>query len=153
MKPQVYILDTDPVLCAQSYTDVHINEVLSAASSILEAAALGERSKHPLRKHILVQWARGSTEYTWLFNLYKALLAENKYRFGVIAHRTGNIVPPAKSSVEAPKRFVQLIPVTIPGLPEMAFRAYYHETQQYATWTKRGAPKWWAGSEQLALTL
>ena len=106
-------------------------------------------------KHVLAKWAMGEAAWWWLLRLTRAMLLEQWHRFGDMdddARMTLDSL--VHEDNDGPKtgapRFVQLIPEKLPGRAVEAYRKWYHSSAS-PCWTKRGAPEWWQGSEQLTL--
>lgn len=146
-----FVLHTDPVICAQSYCDLHLDAALRLVDKII--CTVDSEKVTAFSKNILCKWAEHDKHYAWLVAHAKALHAEMDFRFGVTSYTpifaNYREVPLAGT----PKRWVQLIKPRIPGDAVTAFRNYYIKTQQKSTWTRRGAPSWWVGKEQIALEL
>lgn len=152
--PQAFVLDTNPEQAAKYYVDKDVMDYPSVLLDVLRAA---NSDIHPLRKHVLAKWASGRREYNWLYNLTRALLKEQTYRFNVTDEAMWDdlfvLLRGTQNADDAPSRFVQLTDVKIAGDAVKAYRDYYHRINPTPTWTKRGAPKWWRSREQLSLNL
>jgi hypothetical protein len=150
MKPQAFILDFNPAMCAQDYCDEHLVEYAPILIEVLRAT---RAEKHPFKNHILTKWCGGSSEYAWLWKLAKSMLKEVEYRFGIemeeLAESLFVLDPPADN--REPRRWLQLIPKPISGKPVEAYQQFYLATQQGSTWTKRQVPKWFTGAVQQSL--
>lgn len=148
MRLFIYVLDTDPVLCAQMLNDKHLTEVLWTCDTLLSNRDTSQ--DNAVTKHVLFKWTQSYTAFKWVEQHYNAIIDEAAVRFpGVNA---GFYKRPMSSKVHTPKRWVQLIRPRIPGNAVKAYRDHYLKTQQAASWTRRGVPSWWQGSEQLPLT-
>lgn len=152
MKLPFFVLDFNVTKCAESYTDQHLMEAPSAMCEVLRAA---NSDSHPLKKHVLTKWCLAAENYTWMRYFVIALLSEQIHRFGDCQREVADefwAIPKWQAKKEA-VRFLQLVPVTIPGDPLTAYRNYYQEEFKGAAWTKRKAPKWWAAPSQRTLDL
>lgn len=149
MKPQLFLLDIDPAICAQSYTDEHLIAYIPILTEIMRAT---EAEEHPYKRHILTKWCGNNDAYSWVNILVAKMINEAKFRFSLDTDRMLKDLHTlkAKGSSARPKRWLQLLPNAVQGEPIKAYQDYYRNTQQGATWTKRGAPSWFNTGEQTA---
>lgn len=149
MKPQLFLLDLDPKKCAQSYSDAHLIDYIPILTEILRAT---EAETHPYKRHILARWCGNNDAYSWVNILVAKMISEVNFRFGIDTDRMLEDLHMLKSkgATAKPKRWLQLVPNAIQGEPVKAYQEYYRNTQQGATWTKRGAPSWFNTGEQTA---
>lgn len=154
--PNLVVLDADPKLCAQAYCDADLQDLPYHYAICLEHAHIQAAGGPVSSKHVLTKWALGDNNWWWLANLVRAMLDEQEYRFGGeycedTAMTLNTLIHPDDDGprISVP-RFLQLIPEKIPGNAVEAYRKWYH-TQASPSWTRRGAPTWWQGSEQSIL--
>jgi hypothetical protein len=151
MRPQVFLLNEDPLQCAVMYSDEHLTESIPVLIEVLRAV---HAERHSFKNHILTKWCGGPAEYSWLSMLTRQLINEAAFRFDVWLEEyqeSLHVLPTPQADMRKPKRWLQLLPKAIHGQPVKAYQEYYCTTQQGATWTKRGAPSWFKGPEQGAL--
>ncbi len=166
----IFVLSLDPVIAARIHCDRHVvkmvlesAQLLSTAHRILDGIREAPNQKHwvlpdereaVLYKATHVQhpcaiWVRqSSTNYTWLFKLFKALCDEYRYKYGRV-HKCADMLDALK---ELPKHiprgertpFAQAMPVECKNLNAItAYRTYYTEhKRKMAVWTKRAQPEW-----------
>lgn len=150
MKPQLFLLDLDPRVCAQSYSDEHLIGYVTILTEILRAV---DAEVHPYKNNIITKWCGNDAAHSWVNRLIANMIKEIQYRFAGI--NTDNMLDDLHTLREhkvtaLPARWLQLVPKAMSGEPVKAYREYYCETQQFATWTRRGAPSWFVGKEQRA---
>jgi hypothetical protein len=149
MKPQLFLLDLDPAICAQSYTDAHLLAYIPILTEIMRSV---DAEVHPYKRHILSKWCGNKAAYNWVNILVAKMIKEAEYRFNIDTDRMlEDLHTLAKHKAEGlPARWLQLIPDAQQGNPVKAYREYYSSTQRGATWTKRQAPSWFNNGEQTA---
>lgn len=81
----IFVLDTDPKVCAEMTQDVHITKMpLETAQMLCSAYPKGTAPYKPTHyNHPCTVWARQSLQnFDWLLDLGEALCAEFEYRRG-----------------------------------------------------------------------
>jgi len=74
-----FVLDTDPTLCAQSYSDAHLDAVLRLVDRII--CTVDSYKQSQFAKNVLCKWAKSDKHYAWLVALAHAIHKEMDYRF------------------------------------------------------------------------
>lgn len=153
MRPQVFLLDEDPHQCAEMYSDEHL---VASIPVLIEVMRAVNAEKHPFKHHILTRWCGSEPAYNWVNVLVAKMIKEMHYRFEIDTEQMLEDLHTLRhkniTTKELPKRWLQLVPKAIQGQPIKAYQEFYCNTQQGATWTKRGAPSWFKGPEQSAFT-
>lgn len=152
MKLQLYILDADPALCAAMLCDKHLAEVHETCCELLSNAV--EENNADVTKHVLSKWLKNNEAHRWVVWHYFAVKAEILHRFNmqrIDPTWVHSVAYSLNGKVPQPKRWVQLVKPRISGNAVKAYRDYYTRTQQKSSWTRRGVPSWWQGSEQIPL--
>ena len=149
MKPQLFLLDYDPRVCAQSHTDEHLIACIPILTEIMRAV---DAEVHPYKNNIITKWCGNDANYAWVNVLVAKMIKEVQYRFNIDTDQMLDDLHTLKKHDNGiqPKRWLQLLPQAIAGQPVEAYRQYYCNTQLGATWTKRGAPGWFNVAEQSA---
>ena len=155
----IFVLDTDPKLCAQYHNDKHVIKMILESAQMLSTAnrsvGLDEGYKATHVNHPCNKWLRESlANWRWLRDLTYELHLEWKYRY---EH------PESKTH----KSFDVVCSLSIPNLPDTemtpfalampdqyksdnaveAYRQYYmNDKPHLASWKKRGKPEWWIES-------
>jgi len=154
----VFVLHTDPTLCAQMHADKHVVKMIVETAQLLCTVhhLKGSNRDYMYRKthvnHPCSKWARESVQnYKWLCRLGLELCREYTYRYGKI-HKT--------------QRVLERLALDIPNLPDSeltawalampieckvendaveSYRRYYvMEKQRLAKWKNRNVPTWFS---------
>jgi len=156
----IFVLDTDPVTCAQYHCDKHVIkmilesvQMLSTTCSILgaEVPYKPTHANHPCTK-----WVRESHEnFIWLHDLAYALEDEWRFRYNhphdkrhasIVLLEEYNLLSVGTTELPFGERtsFAQAMPEQYKSCnPVQAYRAYYaKEKTNLLTFTKRGEPEW-----------
>lgn len=153
----IFILDTNPVLCAQYHNDKHVVKMITESVQLLSTAAriagVDEGYAITHRNHPCNIWVRSSRwNYIWLRELAYALEEEWKYRYEhpkSRRHKAMEILETIPFPYALPDK--DITPFTL-AMPEQyksdsaveSYRQYYiHEKQHIAQWRKRGQPHWY----------
>lgn len=150
----IFILDTDPVICAQYHCDRHVVKMILETAQILCTAlsnvtgdTVVSAYKPTHRRHPCTVWAEDIRNWVWLRNLGYALCAEYTHRYGKI-HKSHAIIesfrlPPL--SLHTPKNWALAMPDQYKQDDAVAsYRSYYQYKQQQfkMTWRNRKVPEW-----------
>lgn len=152
----IFLLDKDPLVNAQYYTDKHVVKMILESVQMLSTAVrlsgvdAGYRATH--KNHPCSIWVRESaSNFMYLYDLVEALHDEWRFRFNhpdTKEHKSFTVM----KSLPLPDQFPSEGP-TPPALampdqyksddPIEAYRAYYcGEKQHLFNWTKRETPYW-----------
>jgi hypothetical protein len=95
----IYVIDTDPTLCARYLDDRRLETMTMVTARILCTVARERRWSNDERlykssgkNHPCVLWAHSPGNYSWLYNYFKAQLKEYKHRFDK-DHKSIEILP------------------------------------------------------------
>lgn len=166
----IFVLDSDPKLCAQYHNDKHVVKMITEYAQILSTAFYDCKDisddtlipnvlyKQTHKNHRCVQWAANNlNNYLWLHNLSCELIEEYHFRFGenpnkfIRAKEINDFIYefiPNKNRIE-PKEFVVAdgLCTPLPLSPTTAIHAYHKyyikDKEHLATWRKRGIPFWY----------
>lgn len=144
----IFVLDEDPVTCAQYHCDRHVVKmVLETAQILSTVSGRGYRATH--HRHPCTLWTAESTSnYEWLVQLGLALGDEYTYRYGKI-HKSHMVIadqlmqPPAHLEDIGRTPFKQCMPLYCIRYkdPVAGYRAYYrNEKIHFCTYKKRPVP-------------
>jgi hypothetical protein len=142
----IFILDRDPVIAAQSQFNKHIVKMTLESAQILSTIT-GRGYKPTHANHPCVKWAAFSkSNFDWLVQHSLAIADEYTYRYGKI-HKSKAIIELC-SSCDIPDYgltdFALAMPEEFRGLDAVqAYRSYYGSKKDFAVWTKREPPSWW----------
>lgn len=151
----IFVVDSDPVIAAQSLADVHSSKMVLETAQLL--CSTFPTSLAPYRRthynHPCSVWTRTSREnWDWLLEHGLALGEEFLFRYGK-PHASTKIIEWCKLNWKAAE--VAAVPMTpfAQAMPEEfkrqdaveAYRAYYRGAKaEIAAWNKhRAAPEWW----------
>ena len=152
----IFVLDTDPTIAAQMQCDKHVVKMPLECAQMLSTVHRHYGSddfqlyKSTHKHHPCTLWAATSrANYAWLFDHFRALNDEYKYRYGnthlswfklqaVLAE------PPAQMRDDDLTPFAQAMPDEYKHDDAVvAYRAYYiNEKANLLTYTKRDQPIW-----------
>lgn len=152
----IFILDSNPELCAQYHCDKHVVKMITETAQLLCSAYYytGESDLSPYRlahhNHPCAIWVRqSSANWWWLWWLGYFLYEEYRYRYGNRMHKAGEVIKGLKF---APPSLPE-VDMTFPALampsycktndPIESYRNYYRgEKQHLMQYTKREIPYW-----------
>lgn len=154
----IFVLDTDPVLCAQYHFNKHLPKMVLETTQLLNnALSIVGPSYTPIYRtthlnHPCTKWASYSKEnFQWLLSLGFALSEEYTYRYGkrhachqhldlFAKPRQINLMP-----TKGAQPFVKCMPEYLKVAdPVQSYRNYYRNAKAYmAFWRKRPIPEWW----------
>lgn len=150
----IFVVDSDPVIAAQSLCDSHVVKMTLETAQILctTLAGLGvatpykpTHKRHPCT--VLASQTRGN--FAWLLEHGFALSAEYTHRYGKThgCHRVLTSVAPSLSLIPAGQLqpFVLAMPAEFHRESAVdSYRAYYRAKQIRKRWTQRVEPDWHA---------
>lgn len=160
----IFVLDADPVLAAQSLCDKHVVKMALESAQLLCTAAYALGVQAPYRPthahHPCSKWLlEGQANLWWLVRHTDAIFSEYALRYGrehascaVMRQLTPDTLLRMKEALppgETP--FVQAMPEQYRGPDAVAaYRAYYlGEKARFATWRAPSAPPaWWLQSSE-----
>jgi hypothetical protein len=154
----IFYVDTDPVIAAQSLGDKHVIKMVLETAQLLSTAHHvldGEDASKDIYKathvnHPSAVWARATNNnYNWLFCHFIALLSEYTHRYGKI-HKSSRLIdvllsPPRNIPVDRFFAPPQCMPdeFKVEHYPVKGYRNYYRiGKKDLHKWTKREAPQW-----------
>jgi hypothetical protein len=147
----IFVVDYDPVIAAQSLCNKHVVKMLLESAQLLVTAfPVGTTSyKHTHVNHPCARWIRESlANYRWLLQHSNGLCDEYTKRYGK-THKSEAIIAslgtPDVPNV-GPTPFAQAMPSAYRGPDAVqAYRAYYiAEKARFAQWRPRASPPaWW----------
>lgn len=162
----IFYLDSNPTLCAQSHVDRHVlkmtvetAQLLSTAHRVLDGVDLkftDEREqilyKATHRNHPSAVWARESSEnYVWLHALLKSLCEEYTFRYEKIhkTQRDGLMDTLGKAPNNIQSLGITEFKLAMPDEfkiekdPVASYRNYYNGAKKdLFRWKKRDKPTW-----------
>jgi len=156
----IFILDEDPAIAAQSLADQHINKMIVEHCQLLATAHDKSISpyKHTHINHPCAKWVRKSfANYVWLVECTGELLCERSHRWpDRKIHKTDAVwrwyaenAHLANCEIIYPMTpFAQAMPDMFKGDDAVAaYRAYYKARKMLlrnkpAAWTNRDKPAW-----------
>lgn len=162
----IFVLDTNPKLCAQYHCDKHVvkmilesAQLLSTALHVMGVPHAGYKSTHV--SHPCSRWATNLRNWVWLRSLARHLGEEYNYRYGKTHKSIAviNSLPIPEVTLKAPKDFALAMPVEYhtydlnnnvddPSLYELdyveSYRKYYQAKVHLidVKYTRRHPPKW-----------
>jgi len=158
----LFILNTNPVLAAQQYQDLHVNKIVCEGSQMLATAyplsRLAEldcpRTQkdtprvHSYLKHPMTMWVNNNlSNFNWALEHILALSDEYTFRSGkvhfslrflqwVASNKPSN--KPESCITEHPQCFSTYPECIVPGDPVAGYRNYYNKAK--AVFNFRGKP-------------
>jgi hypothetical protein len=153
----IFILDPDPVIAAQMQCDKHVvkmplecAQMLSAVHHIHGSDNVDEMYKVTHRNHPCTVWAAQSrANYMWLFEHFRALSNEYRFRYGNthlswFKLRDVLSTPPAALIDDDLTPFAQAMPDEYKHDDAVtAYRAYYlNDKAHMLAYTHRDMPSW-----------
>lgn len=150
----IFVLDSNPILCAQYHCDKHVIKMILESVQILSTVVRlngidqGYRITH--QNHPAVKWVQESlTNWNWLKVLTFELNKEYRYRFDkIVDHKSISVLlslsePDIQNIPLTP--FSQIVPKKYQDPdPILAYRKYYYyEKSSICSWKKRNPPLWW----------
>lgn len=178
----IFYLDRDPRVAAEYHLDKHVvkmileyAQLMSTAHRLLDGTEQVARINNRNRRvwtlpdyredviykpvswnHPCAVWVRQSDlHYNWLWQLFKNLCEEYRYRYGYAAdkqHKTSLLlshlsflpynIPRNTNWTEPPQAMPE--DVKVPGDSIQAYKNYYIKYKKgFATWKVRGIPSWY----------
>lgn len=151
----IFVLDEDPLLCAQAHVDKHVVKMPLETAQILSTGlahynAPQENLYRPThKKHPCTLWAQATAaNFMWLVQLGFALCDEYTYRYGK-EHASKRIIKVAGDQVGAIPTgpitpFAQAVPEDLRNENAVtAYRDYYRRDKAYISgWKNRSKPFW-----------
>lgn len=145
----IFVLDSDPVLAAQSQHNKHVVKMILESAQLLCGPLENAPYKRTHFNHPCAIWTRQTrSNYLWLIEHGLALADEYTHRYGKI-HASHAVIRHCASRVnEIPDgpltRHAQAMPFEYQRFDVVeAYRAYYIGTKLVgAVWTNRERPEW-----------
>lgn len=150
----IFVLDKDPIKCAQYHCDRHMKMIVESAqmlSTALHEYGTVEGVYKPTHKnHPCAIWARQSrSNYIWLCELSVQLLNEYANRYGKL-HKTAEIIWKCIDNAHLiPEGKLTKHPLCMPDFCKInndvvkSYRNYYRLVKKdFATW-KTKTPSWY----------
>jgi len=150
----IFVLDTNPELCAKYHSDKHVVKMLLETAQLLCSTYYftnqSELSQYKLThaKHPCSIWTRESlANWKWLRQLAIELYKEYKYRYGNKIHKSGELIlqlqEPNLIDVGLTK-FQQCMDLQYKNMNVVqAYRDYYKGAKQHLLqYTRREIPNW-----------
>lgn len=155
----IFILDSDPTIAAQSLADQHINKMIIEHCQLLATAHNRDLSpyKHTHFNHPCAKWVRESlANYVWLIQCTGALIDERHHRWPDRAiHKSESVWLWYAENVDLIivnntdlTPFAQAMPDIFKSDDAVkSYRAYYKAHKRVlnhkpASWTNRETPNW-----------
>ena len=151
----IFVLDDDIRLCAQSHCDLHVSKMILESVQMLCTALNKKGFTTPYRSthmnHPCVLWVEASFDnFLWLSELASELNREYRFRYKRERDHASIAVLQeiSKNSFESAgmTEFAQAMPAEhkVPGDAVAAYRNFYlADKASFAAWTRRQAPDWW----------
>ena len=145
----IFVLDSDPVLAAQSQHNKHVVKMILESAQLLCGPLENAPYKRTHFNHPCAIWTRQTrSNYRWLIEHGLALADEYTHRYGKV-HTSHAVIRHCASRVnEIPDgpltRHAQAMPDEYRRFDTVeAYRAYYIGTKLVgAVWTNRERPEW-----------
>jgi hypothetical protein len=160
----IFILDTDPVVCAQSHCDRHVVKMILETAQILCTALSNVTGdtvvtayKPTHRRHPCTIWAQDIRNFVWLRSLGFALCDEYTHRYGKV-HKSLAVLqsfPVPTMKLHTPKTWALAMPDEYKQKDAVqAYRSYYQSKQHQfnMVWTSREVPEWFKFESKGVLT-
>ena len=151
----IFVLDTNPKLCAQYHCDKHVVKMILESAQMLSTAnrgvGLDEGYKATHVNHPCNKWLRESlANWYWLRDLTYELHTEWKYRYGHPESKTHksfdvvcNLSVPNLPDIEMTDFALAMPDEYKTNDPVESYRNYYMgEKRNISTWKKRTQPEW-----------
>ena len=150
----IFILDTNPIICAQYHNDKHVVKMILESTQLLSNAVIlsGFESPYKLshKNHPCTKWACESLDnWFWLYQLTEALNDEWKFRFNHDKNHKSFEVARHLHIPKLPNKGLTPFALAMPSDyksndPVNSYRQYYlHDKTHLAKWTRRIIPFWW----------
>lgn len=149
----IFVLDTNPRICAQYHCDKHVVKMITESAQLLCSAYYftGQETQSPYRlshaKHPCAIWARESlSNWIWLALLGLELYKEFQFRYGG-EHRAGEVIKRLGFPKLKDKGITQR-PLAMPEECKTedtveSYRQYYNMHKQHLfSWRGREVPYW-----------
>ena len=155
----IFVLDLDPKICAQSHCDRHVVKMILESVQLLSTAnrimGLDEGYKITHANHPCSVWTRETLgNWLWLRTLAYELENERQFRWGPkprhkaievldTLSKPKNMIDGEIESKIYNTEFAQAMPIQFKDKDVVrAYRRYY-QNKTFPTWTKRKPPSWW----------
>lgn len=152
----IFVLDKNPRIAAQYHADTHVvkmilesAQLLSTAHYVLDGEAYGYKPTHI--NHPCAVWVRESdSNYAWLYQLFRALGLEYKYRYGK-EHKSINDLSDYLCCLPHNIESIGLTPFALAMPDEFkvignaveSYRQYYKNNKKHLlNYTRRRSPSW-----------
>lgn len=150
----IFILDKDPIVAAQSLCDRHVVKMALESAQML--CSIHEPGAAPYRRafynHPCTKWARKSKQnYQWLIDHGREICVELLRRY-LTLHQCYPVINWAQDNINIlnlPDTGLTKFALAMPEeckkqCPVESYRLYYKRYKHsFATWKRRDPPKWW----------
>lgn len=146
----IFYVDHDPVIAAQSLCDKHVVKMVLETAQLLCLAMPAEISpyRHTHKNHPCAKWVVESTSnWNWLCTHGLALAKEYTYRYGR-EHKSEAVIRRTAYYLESGRTPFTIPPQCMPDEYKVrdtvqAYRKYYREGKRgLLTYTRREPPSW-----------
>jgi hypothetical protein len=156
----IFVVNQDPVIAAQSLCDKHVPKMLLESTQLLCSAfhtngplALNIPYKLSYKNHPCTKWVRQSQDnFEWLLQHSKGIVSEFNLRFNK-PHACEKILNWCEQNMSELTFSARTLTDFAQAMPEnykskdavSAYRTYYRiDKSRFAQWNKgRNAPDWW----------
>ena len=157
----IFYLDPDPYVAAQMHCDQHVHKMLLETAQMMSTAhhqgslwSIKDIYKPSHTNHPSTVWVRHSEEtYTWTFQLFDALSAEYRHRYGKVHATERKLLDQLWAFPELASEGWCEPPQCMPDEFKsddtvQAYRRFYiHDKSSFARWVKnRPMPDWYAAA-------
>lgn len=150
----IFILDKDPVIAAQSLCDKHVVKMALESAQML--CSIHEPGAAPYRRafynHPCTKWARKSKQnYQWLIDHGREICLELLKRYTTL-HKSYLVINWAQDNINILNLPNTRLTSFALAMPEdckrpcavESYRLYYRRYKySFATWKRRSPPNWW----------
>lgn len=150
----IFILDLDPIKCAQYHVDRHVVKMITEYAQMLSTASrlsgidIGYKITH--QNHPCTKWTRMSlSNWLWLKNLARCLNDEWKFRYEhTVNHKSYNVIEslPVPNIPElglTPFAICMDNEFKLNNDPVESYRNYYRKSKSHLfSWKNRAVPTW-----------
>lgn len=151
----IFVLDKDPIKCAQYHNDKHVVKMILETAQLLCGAHWVSNGSAPYklshRNHPCSMWTRECIEnYIWLCDLGIKLCEEYTYRYDK-THKSQQIIEWCMTNLPKIKENGDLTPFAL-AMPEEyktkcpieSYRNYYRGAKSsFSSWKNRTTPEWY----------
>lgn len=141
----IFILDLDPIKCAQYHVDRHVVKMITESAQMLSTTVrltgvdFGYKITH--QNHPCTKWTRESlSNWLWLKYLSKCLNEEWQFRYKHIQnHKSYDII----ESLPTPFAICMDTEFKVNSDPAQSYRNYYNKAKTHLfNWKNRERPEW-----------